>query len=65
MLLNYNFEQIILFSLNFAVKATLLPALKGNNSCKMYNFRIRVGNMQWSIVISVSCIYFCQYQNQI
>jgi hypothetical protein len=27
-------------------KGTLLSALKGNNSCKTYNFRIKVGNVQ-------------------
>jgi hypothetical protein len=25
---------------------TYLPALKGNNSCKAYNFRIKVGHVQ-------------------
>jgi hypothetical protein len=28
------------------IKGTLLPALKGNNSCKAYNFRIKFGNVQ-------------------
>jgi len=23
-----------------------IPALKGNNSCKVYNFRIKVGNVK-------------------
>jgi hypothetical protein len=36
----------MLFSLNYTWEGTLLPNLKGNNSCKMYNFRIKVGNVQ-------------------
>jgi hypothetical protein len=27
-------------------RRTILPALKGNNSCKAYNFRIKVGTVQ-------------------
>jgi hypothetical protein len=32
--------------LNFTSKVTALPSLKGNISCKVNNFRIKVGNVQ-------------------
>jgi hypothetical protein len=32
----------------------LLPTLKGNNSCEMYNFRIKVGNVQ--MFYSLNCL---------
>ena len=38
--------KYIWFSLNFTRKATILSTLKGNDSCKMYIFRIKVGNVQ-------------------
>jgi hypothetical protein len=36
----------MLFSLNFAWKGILFPFLKGDNSCKTYDCRIKVGNVQ-------------------
>jgi len=39
----------MLFSLNFARKGTMLPALKGNNSCRTYTFRIKSGMCKRSI----------------
>jgi hypothetical protein len=39
-------KKKILYWLYFAWKEVLLPTLKGNNSCEMYNFRIKVGNVQ-------------------
>jgi hypothetical protein len=44
-------EKICYFHMNFR---ELLPALKGNNSCKMYNFRIKVGNVQ--MVYCSNCV---------
>jgi hypothetical protein len=32
--------------IDFYMKLVLLSVFKGNNSCKTYNFRIRVGNVQ-------------------
>ena len=42
----YNINKYMLFSLNFAWKGNVLPALKGNNSSKKNNFRIKVRNVQ-------------------
>jgi len=36
----------MLFSLSFALKGVCLPPLRGNNSCKTNNFRIKVGNVE-------------------
>jgi hypothetical protein len=51
--------KYVLFSFNFAWKMTICPVLKGNNSCKTYNFGIKVGNLQnpfihLSMLLSVS-----------
>ena len=35
------------------MKGVLLADLKGNNSCKTYNFRIKVGTVQWSILWNI------------
>ena len=35
--------MVELFPLNFAWKETFMAVLKGNNSCKVYNVRIKVG----------------------
>jgi len=45
----------MLFSLNLALKGAVLSVLKGNNSSKKYNFRIKVGNVQmfFCIVINI------------
>ena len=53
-------EKYKLFSLNFAWKENYMPILKGNNSCKMYNFLIsRKCANEWSIVdlwiIKIKC----------
>ena len=46
-------------SIEFCMKRTVLPSLKGNNSCKTYNFRIKVGNVhKWSCV-SICFLHFC------
>jgi hypothetical protein len=34
--------------MNFAWKGFFWQPLKGSNSCKAYNFRIKVGTVQWS-----------------
>ena len=39
-------REKMLFSFKFAQEKTLLPALKGNNSCIIHNFRMKVGNVQ-------------------
>lgn len=39
-------KKYMLFSLNFAQKEILFPTVKGNNSCKTANFRIKVRNVQ-------------------
>ena len=39
-------KKNILFSLTFTQKMSLLPDLKGNNSCKTHNFRIKVRNVK-------------------
>ena len=36
----------MLYSLSIAWKGTPLPSLKGNNSCKTHNFRIKVRNVR-------------------
>jgi hypothetical protein len=36
----------MLFSNELYMKGDPMTALKGNNSCKIYNFRIKVGNVQ-------------------
>ena len=40
---HYNFEQIMG---KICMKEDPFPDLKGNNSCKTYNFRIKAGNVQ-------------------
>ena len=35
--------------MSFSLNVTLLSALKGNNSCKMYNIRIEVGKKPKSL----------------
>ena len=44
---------LVLLPLNFALNWNLLSALKANNSCKMYDFGIKVGDVQ--VVYSVFC----------
>ena len=39
-------RKYMLFSLNCTRKDVIMPILKGNNSCKTYNFRIKVGKVQ-------------------
>jgi len=43
--MNYH-SDIQLYFIEYCMRGDPLSALKGNNSCKMYNFRIKVGNMQ-------------------
>jgi hypothetical protein len=43
----HNWKKYILFSFNFAWKGKLLFVLKGSNSCKMYIFRIDVGDRRY------------------
>jgi hypothetical protein len=38
--------NICYFRWNLHERRTIFPALKGNNSCKAYNFRIKVGTVQ-------------------
>ena len=45
-ILNRLQEKTYVIFIELCIKGTILPALKGNNSCKMYNFRIIVGNVQ-------------------
>ena len=40
----YYGKKCMLFSLNFPWKETILPTWKGNNFCKAFNFRIKIGN---------------------
>jgi len=49
-----NGGKYVLFT-NFAWKGTLFLALKGNNSCKLYNFRIKVRNMQMVYCRMLTC----------
>jgi len=52
-------EQYMLFSLNFDKNETHVSTLKGNSSCKTYDFRIKVRNVQkWSI----GCYQQCNYK---
>jgi hypothetical protein len=47
LLQHYNFEQNMgKYIINFAWEGIPLYDLKGNNSWKTYNFRIKVGNVQ-------------------
>ena len=38
-------------------KVALLPSLKWNDTCKMSNFRIKVGNVQTLCMVKVCCSY--------
>ena len=50
--------KIYVNSLNFAWKGTILHSLHANTSCKTYNFRIKVGNVQMVYFQEVvSCIF--------
>ena len=50
--------EIYVNSLNFAWKGTILHSLHSNKSCKTYNFRIKVGNVQMVYFQEVvSCIF--------
>jgi hypothetical protein len=50
--------EIYVNSLNFAWKGTILHSLHANKSCKTYNFRIKVGNVQMVYFQEVvSCIF--------
>jgi len=37
--------KIYVIFIELCIKGTPLSALRGNNSCKTYNFRIKVGNL--------------------
>ena len=53
-------RKIYVICIELCMKWGHLPALKGNNCCKTYNFRIKVGYVQWSIIFVkfISCRYF-------
>ena len=44
---------LVLLPLNFALNWNLLSAIKANNSCKMYDIGIKVGDVK--VVYSVFC----------
>jgi len=39
-------DKIYVIFIELSIKGNCFPALKDNNSCKTYNFRINVGNVQ-------------------
>ena len=46
--------------IELCMKGNSLPTLKGNNSCKTHNFRIKVINVKWSIG-SLAILAFFNY----
>jgi hypothetical protein len=46
----------IVYFIEICMKGDPLSALKGNNSCKRHNFRIKVCNVKWSIANNIDLI---------
>ena len=47
--------------IELCMKGNSLPTLKGNNSCKTHNFRIKVINVKWSIgSLAILLLYYCK-----